>query len=83
MSKRQQKKAARRGAHDLRDKPGWDPTKINGPIPLEALRDLSQKERTESAYGDAESCADCTAARAELEDDTALCDKHLARALGQ
>ena len=84
MGKRQQRKAARQGARDLRGRVGWDPKKmIRRQEPEEALRDLEQREQTESTYDAAESCPDCRSVREELGDQTALCERHLARALGK
>ena len=74
--------AAAVGAAQLRKRPGWDPTKYDRQDPQEALRDLGQQQRSESAYEPQERCADCETLRQETGDETGLCEKHLGAALG-
>jgi hypothetical protein len=69
-------------ARALRAKPGWDPSTLARETPQEALRRLDQAARNASLYADADACPDCTAARARLNDPTALCDAHLSSAMG-
>ncbi len=40
------------------------------------------KLRTDSAYEQAEQCDDCVGERAEQDDESALCERHLAQAMG-
>ena len=58
-SKRQKRQSIRRGAHELKNKPGWDPTNFEREDPLERLRDLNQQERTEASFEAASQCPDC------------------------
>lgn len=81
-SNREKKRAARDGAAALRAKPGWDPRAQRSERPEERLRQLGQEARGEAAYARAGACEACAAARRALGDETALCDKHLAEAMG-
>jgi hypothetical protein len=81
-SNRQKKQLAKDGAASLRQKAGWDPSSFQKQSAKEQLRDLSQQEKSAGAYQDADACQDCTKIRAELQDQTALCQKHLAEAMG-
>jgi hypothetical protein len=47
----------------------------------ERVRDALQGARTEDVYEDAAGCADCQDERRRSKDDTALCDRHLMRAM--
>jgi hypothetical protein len=40
------------------------------------------KLRADSAYEAAEDCGDCVQERAEQDDESALCERHLAQAMG-
>jgi len=82
MSKRQQDKKIRAGARALRRKPGWDPSALQKQSPGEQLRELAQSERTEDSYREATSCEACSEEQQRLEDETALCPKHLSEAMG-
>lgn len=66
----------------LRAKKGWDPTKLTREEPLEALQRLDQEFASQDAYDGAQECQECMAVRASSGDDSALCDAHLARAMG-
>ena len=66
----------------LRNKPGWDPRKLARQDPLDKLAQINQELRSERTYDDADACEACAAARAEQGDETALCDEHLAAAMG-
>jgi len=81
-SKRQKRQSIRHGAHQLRSKAGWDPTNFERDDPMERLRDLSQAERTESSFRAAGECEACKAATLESGRDDALCQTHLAEAMG-
>lgn len=82
MSKRAKDKLIREGVKALRRKPGWDPSALETKSPLEQLRDLEQAEATTDSYDDAAKCEACEAERLRTSDDTALCEKHLAEAMG-
>lgn len=81
-SKRQKRQSIRHGAHNLRNKPGWDPTNFERDDPLERLRDLSQQERTEASFNAAAGCAACQKEAETSGKDDALCQTHLAEAMG-
>lgn len=66
----------------LRQKPGWDPAKHVTEAPLEQLMRLEQEARDALVYDAATTCAACTTARTTTADPTALCDAHLAEAMG-
>jgi len=80
MSKRQIRKESRAAAHKLRSDVAW--TSPVGRDPMEKLQELDQEARDERVYGEAEQCQACTKARVESDDETALCDTHLAEAMG-
>ena len=82
MSKRQDRKKAREAAHKLRKDPSWNPSGFKAKDPMEKLRELEAQEKSEEAMQASQECADCSAARKETNDDTALCDDHLAAAMG-
>jgi hypothetical protein len=81
-SNRQKKKIAQQGADALRQKPGWDPSAFQKVSAKDQLRDLGSKEKSEGAYQSASACVECVKVRESLSDDTALCQKHLAEAMG-
>ena len=82
MSKRQDRKKAREAAHKLRKDASWDTSSFKPKDPLEKLRELDAAEKSEQAMRASEACENCTKVRAETGDDTALCDDHLAAAMG-
>ena len=79
-SKRQRRKAARQKAHELRNDVSWTSPVKNDP--MQKLRELDQKARDERVYSESDGCGACATARAESGDDTALCQTHLADAMG-
>ena len=81
-SKRQKRKNAREGAQKLARMPGWDPQNFKSADPIEKLRELETAERGDAAYAQADVCAACEEARKDSGDETALCEKHLADAMG-
>lgn len=87
-SGRQKKRIVKQGLRVLRNKPGWDPTSSANPskgaVALDdALRDLARDEQLAETFAtDAATCAACEALRASCKDETALCEEHLAVALG-
>jgi len=82
MSNRAREKRIRAGVRALRKKPGWDPSAIEKRSPAEQLRELQQSERTEDSYREAAACEACRDEQKKTGDDTALCPKHLAEAMG-
>lgn len=81
-SHRQKKQHAKVGAEALRQKAGWDPSAFQRQSPKEQLRALEQQEQSADAYSSAAVCPACLQARAQLQDETALCQIHLAEAMG-
>ena len=81
-SNRKKKKAIQDGVAKLRAKPGWDPQKVERDSPERALERLASETATSAAYAEAPACKECLARQAELGDRSALCDTHLAQAMG-
>ncbi len=79
ISNKQRRKAAREAAHKLRRDPAWQALKTS---PMEKLEELDQKMRDARVYADAPRCEACATARENSGDDTALCEDHLAEAMG-
>lgn len=82
MSRRQQKKLVEEGVRELRNKPGWNPAAFSTPSIKEKLLVLDQQSAGERAYSEGQACTDCQAEREKRKDETALCDRHLAEAMG-
>lgn len=76
------RRAAKRGARALRGRPGWDPTAHVRESPQDALQRLDQEARDAAAYADADACSACAKLRAASGDATALCETHMAAAMG-
>lgn len=81
-SNRQKKKLVAEGVARLRNKPGWDPSAFVPADPLERLMELDQQSRGEQTYQEATECEQCAEERARTGDDTVLCARHLAEAMG-
>ncbi len=79
MSKRDD---ARKAAHKLARKTGWSVDDFEAKSPIEKLQELDAKDRSKDTYEDSEACAECAKAREESGDETALCQEHLAAAMG-
>jgi hypothetical protein len=81
---RPSKRSARASARRLRQRADWDPVKVLAarPSPQEQLDHQVQISQNESTYDQAEHCHHCVEARNTLNDVTALCDTHLAQAMG-
>ena len=82
MSNRQRKKNVAQGVRRLKAKPGWDPASRVRESPEGAMARLDQESRSGKVYAEGEACQACVAARAEDGDESALCDAHLAAAMG-
>lgn len=80
VSKREKKRITKDGAARLRARPGWDPTTFRSEGPKDALQNLNQGERTQSAYET--ECDLCLELRRQNDDPTALCEAHLKEVLG-
>ena len=81
-SKRQKRQNIRQGAHALRRKAGWDPAQVERADPLESLRQLSAKERTDATFANAAACPACAEMVKTSGQEDALCQIHLAEAMG-
>jgi len=81
MSKRQQKKLVEQGVRELRNKPGWDPASFVTTSIKEKLLVLDQQSAGKRAYNEGQACAACQAERENKNDETALCERHLAEAM--
>ena len=81
-SERQKKKVVKEGLRKLKNSPGWDVDAFRSGDPEEGLRELEQKMRGHKAYGASEECGPCQTLRRDTGDETALCQLHLAEAMG-
>ena len=82
-SHREQKRIALAGVAALKARPGWDPAqRAGGADAAEQLRDLAQTDRTSAAAQESAGCGGCARERLETRDATALCERHLAIAMG-
>lgn len=80
ISNRQKRKLAREGARKLKNDVSWGTGGVA--TPMEKLQQLDQEARGDRVYGASEECPDCVAVRQKSGDDTALCEAHLAEAMG-
>ena len=81
-SHRHKKRVVKEGLRKLRNQPGWDIEKYQESDPEEGLRQLDQQMRGNRVYGQSDHCEACQQTRHKSGDDTALCDEHLAAAMG-
>ena len=81
-SERQRKKAIQRGVAELKGKPGWDPAKRERESPEDALEALAVEAGSQRAYEASVACEACAARQQEFDDSSALCETHLAEAMG-
>ncbi len=82
-SERSRKRTVAAGLRRLQQKPGWNPAAgSDRPDAATQLRDLGDATRRERTYDGAADCADCGKERAATGDETALCEAHLADAMG-
>lgn len=74
----------REQARLLRRRQGWDPKTRTSEDPREAMRRLNQARKNDEIYAQQEQscCEACAQARADSDDETALCPTHLAEAMG-
>lgn len=82
MSKRQDRKNARAAAHKLRKDPSWSTEGFKAKDPMEKLRELEVAEKSAKAMDASSECASCADERETTGDETALCQEHLADAMG-
>ena len=82
-SNRHKKKVVKEGLQELKNKPGWDVEAfVRRNNPEQQLRDFDQDLRGNQVYDESGGCGQCEKARRENGDETALCDEHLAAAMG-
>ena len=82
MSKREKKRIVSEGLRKLQNDPSWRPRPKTHEERLDELRRNDDVARIERVENDGDECVACAEARAELGDDTALCQGHLAEAMG-
>ena len=80
LSNRQKRKLVSDGVRKLKAQPGWDPSTHVRETAEEAMQRLDQESRSDQVY--TVECAECARARADSADPSALCDAHLAAAMG-
>lgn len=81
-SNRQKKKIVQEGMRKLKSDPSWDAKNFTPADPMEKLRALDQQDRGDEVYGESTRCTECQQLRESTSDETALCDTHLAQAMG-
>lgn len=81
-SNRHKKRVVQEGLRELKGKPGWDVSAFTQRDVQVDLRDFEQQLRGNQVYVEAGGCDDCNVLRKKTKDDTALCDEHLAEAMG-
>ena len=71
-------------ARRLRQKQGWNPHALATEQPLETMQRLNQEQANKKLYEDEArgACEACEDERVRSGDDTALCERHLAEAMG-
>lgn len=82
FSNRHKKRVVQDGLRALKKKPGWDVEAFARRDIESDLRDFDQQLRGNQIYGESGECADCEGLREKSGDKTALCDDHLAKAMG-
>lgn len=73
-------KQVREQARQLKSRHGWNPETFVSEAPIEAMRRLNQAQKNQQVYET--SCEACQQARLKAQDETALCEVHLAEAMG-
>lgn len=81
-SNRHKKRVVKEGLKKLKNKPGWDIDSRRKTDPRQRLRELDQQMRGHRVYEETTRCEACAQQRQTQDDDTALCDEHLAAAMG-
>ena len=82
VSNRERKRVVKAGVRALKSKPGWDPARFAPEDTAERLDAAQQVTRSERIYDRAVACDACAREREDTGDTTALCDEHLAAAMG-
>lgn len=78
-SNRQKRKETREAAAKLKKDAAWS---LQSSDPMEKLMQLDQEARNEEVFEESEACEACTRLRQKTNDETALCEEHLAEAMG-
>lgn len=81
-SHRHRKRVASAGLRRLAGVAAFDPRAMPRTSPAERARELAQEARTGETYAEATACPDCALAREDTRDPTALCERHMAEAMG-
>jgi hypothetical protein len=70
----------REQARLLKKRRGWNPEAMVSEDPRDAMRRLNQAQKNEAIYE--EECVECATLRTQTQDETSLCQAHLAEAMG-
>lgn len=82
-SNREKKRTVNEGVRRLLSTPGWNPyARREARAADEAREGGGGAGDRDRAYADAEACPDCREERRRTGDATALCERHLAEAMG-
>lgn len=84
-SNREKKRIVQAGVRRVIATTGWDPASFRPRDDQSATGRAATEIRqalTAAVYGDTGTCPDCARARSELNDQTALCERHMKEALG-
>ncbi len=82
-SKRSKKRIVNEGVRRLLDTPDWNPQNFLAGREAERGRgEIAGSAKQERVFGEAEACAACDEARKDSGDTSALCERHLAEAMG-
>ena len=79
-SNKEKKRSIRAGVDALRLRPGWDPSEPGAG--KAELAHAQQADRSATVYARSDDCGACEQERASTGDSTALCEEHLAAAMG-
>ena len=78
-SNRQQRKETRAAANKLKQDGAWTHQPVD---PMEKLMALDQEARNEEVFTESQECEACARLRRKTDDESALCEVHLAEAMG-
>lgn len=80
-SNREKKRRIAIGVRELLARPGWNPHEhVSGLV--DVARQAIETNRAENAFNNSEKCPECAILRRESGDPTAMCERHLAEAMG-
>jgi hypothetical protein len=82
LSNRQKKQVVQEGLRRLMAKPGWNREVPNEGDAGRKMMQLDQLHRDDALRSETSSCPACEKIRTDLDDETALCEQHLAQVMG-